>query len=405
MSVRVKSMVFDGGPKTLAQHSFMISLADNADDSGVGWPGDELLAQKSRLSVRQVIRVRAELEAEGWLAVVRRSRVVRDGRECYGNLYRMNLAKLEASAVAVRAAREAAREARRRRRDTVSGGFPEAVAKAGTCTERGDTVSPAAATCHGSEVDMTSECERHDMTLAEVLFSQRDTFDNRKEPSREPSSTPLPPASGGVALEGGEAGEGSGGEAAGEQALGTGAQAAGSVAAWGGTSSEAGELAEELREVNAMRARMRPPLPPLPWEEFARERLREGVCEAVGEPAGRVPGRGGSTAAERAGEIEAQAERVLGALGVAGDRRLAQAIGAALELECVRSGLTAEQAGALAIGNVRAFLGDRPLMRHGWGWKKFFAHGYWNRPEAWPYDPQAVRRMQQRRAAAVGAGR
>ena len=77
----------------------------------------------------------------------------------------------------------------------------------------------------------------------------------------------------------------------------------------------------------------------------------------------------------------------------------------ALDLECGKSKLTPEQAGELAIRNVRVFLADSGLMRHGWGWKKFFAHGYWNRPEAWPYDQQALRELRQRREAAIGSAR
>ncbi|GGA80847.1 hypothetical protein GCM10011507_35090 [Edaphobacter acidisoli] len=322
MSTRVMGMVFDGGPEDLGQHSVLLALADNADDAGVAWPGDELLARKSRLSVRQLIRVRAALEAEGWFTVARRRRVVRDGEQRYGNLYQLNLAKLRAAAETARKTREEECEKRARapkkRRDIVSRASVNYAAKIEACGNPHDTMSPRTSTeqndMTSEQIDVTSASKRHDMPPSEVLSNEEDIFRNRHLTIIEPNTTPIVPASGDAGV--------------------------------------------------------------------------------------RV-----SPAARKAAALLWQAHRVLRELNISDQRkqdRLVVAIGDALEMHCDRAKCTPEVAGDLAVTMVRRFISERSLMRHGWGWTRFFAEGFWAKPELWPYDRNALREISRGREASIG---
>jgi hypothetical protein len=187
MSVRVISMVFESGPQDLGQHSVMMALADNADDKGVAWPGDELLARKSRLSVRQVIRVRGALEAEGWLMVKRKAY----GPGMRGNLYQLNLAKL-----AARPDQDPV-PASKMRSDTMSLGSKKTLVNIDACAVPSDTVSLVNPQVTPERSQVTLTPIPGDMTLADVVLNQGDPFHNRHRTVIEPSLTPQPPASGG----------------------------------------------------------------------------------------------------------------------------------------------------------------------------------------------------------------
>ena len=73
MSIKAMNLVFSGGPSDAAEAFLMLAIADNADDKGRAFPGIALLAQKSRQSERNVMRVLRSLEIAGWLAVKRRA--------------------------------------------------------------------------------------------------------------------------------------------------------------------------------------------------------------------------------------------------------------------------------------------------------------------------------------------
>lgn len=189
MSVRVIAMVFEAGPEDLGQHSVMLAMADNADDYGVAWPGIDLLARKSRLSERQVTRVLAALEADGWLTIQRRVRGIR--RRC--SEYRLNLARLRSG---VSSAADGGPESRT---DTVSVGEEKRKAKKGTYTPRPDTVSVGEKE-DAKEVDeLTLEPSRTDITLVQVVQNQIDQLHNRQGTTINTNTTPLPPVPGGDA--------------------------------------------------------------------------------------------------------------------------------------------------------------------------------------------------------------
>lgn len=297
MGVKISAMVFASGPRVLAQHSVMIALADNADDFGIAWPGLELLADKSRMTIRNLSRVLDALERDGWL--VRRSRARGEHRR--GSVYELNMARLgaaEAKAADVpRATRAPApcngvpRETKRSTvnegdkrgtnegdkrgiagnlssLDTVSSHAADEGADAAACAPRLDILSGAAdevqsepVTGHPGQRDWTSSAPRLDIALADLVLGERDAKQNRQEPPLEPSFPPKPPRGGGIACSLDAAREGNGnGDSEGEDAAGVGLTA---------------EEFEELAEVNAIRARRTPPEPPWPAAEWARMRVQE----------------------------------------------------------------------------------------------------------------------------------
>lgn len=241
MSVRVLGMVFAAGPTDLAQHSVMMALADNADDFGRCYPGQALLAQKSRMSERNVRRVLDALECEGWL--VRKART--HGEHRRGTVYEMNLKRLGRHSDADAAAEVA--------RDTESGRTVRRAENAATSARRADTASGTPEAVHGDRTperrDRTMATPRPDMALADLLLHQADALQNRQEPSMEPSF-PLSPPEGGIACGLDASREGDG--LTEEQRL-------------------------ELAEVNAIRAGLGRPQPPLTAREFLEcERKRVG---------------------------------------------------------------------------------------------------------------------------------
>lgn len=268
MSVYVQSMVFEAGPQDLAQHSVMIALADNADDRGVAWPGDEHLAAKARMSVRNLIYVREALELAGWIAVKRRARVMREGRMQSGNLYQMNMLRLEAATAEARRLRQEARA--KKPRATVARGTAKQAANEATCKMPHATVAPEPATCNSEQSDMQNVPERHAMALDELVLNQGDAFYNRHRTTIEPSTPPLPPASGGSKRE--VCGDCEDGRC---------------VMNCGPCLPSTDDERAELADVNAMRARMKPPKPPLAWGEYAQG--RGSRASGVERPGGRRP--------------------------------------------------------------------------------------------------------------------
>ena len=327
MSVRVIAMVFEGGPEDLAQHSVMMALADNADDFGVAWPGHELLARKSRLSVRSVIRVLEALESGGWL--VKRKR--RAGEHRRGNVYELNLARLggrhgrqiggehgeanvqrvsgdvsETQSLVVQQSFGTESTVHpgegcpgRNRKDqqlksevsgvsmgcaaailpigdTVSRHAFEDAVNAGGCASLSDTVSRQqrlpAREVTSTPGEVTSTTPRSDTTLAELLLDQRDAVQNRQEPSREPSFPPTPPK---------------GGTSCGSGPLRGGIVCSGDASRESCPDAHGGLDAEqqaELDEVNAMRARHGWGRA-LTWEEYARAGLKP--IQGTERPGGR----------------------------------------------------------------------------------------------------------------------
>src|SRR6185312_1163031 len=82
--------------------------------------------------------------------------------------------------------------------------------------------------------------------------------------------------------------------------------------------------------------------------------------------------------------------------------RLERAIDDALTLFCSTEKCEATAAADLAIANVKAFIRDRPMLRHGWSWPNFFKGAYWRDSRTWPYDRAAENDLRMQSKASVG---
>lgn len=69
MSIEVMTKVWEYSAQKGSALLLMIAIADNANKAGECWPGMEYLAEKTRLSRRQVQRLLYKLEDEGELAI------------------------------------------------------------------------------------------------------------------------------------------------------------------------------------------------------------------------------------------------------------------------------------------------------------------------------------------------
>lgn len=67
MSVRVLTQVFEHSEAKLAGRLVLLALADSAHDDGITWIGQELIAEKARVSEQTVRRVLRELELGGMI--------------------------------------------------------------------------------------------------------------------------------------------------------------------------------------------------------------------------------------------------------------------------------------------------------------------------------------------------
>jgi len=94
--------VWDNGPSDATLTGVLLVLANSADDNGGNcFPGNALIAQRTRYSERTVIRAVVELERQGWIAVLQRrgGRPKRGARKHelaeYHTQYVINVAKLK----------------------------------------------------------------------------------------------------------------------------------------------------------------------------------------------------------------------------------------------------------------------------------------------------------------------
>lgn len=90
MSIHVLTMVWSKGPENLKERMVLLAIADHANDSGSAFPGIELIAQKTCMDKRSVLRWLEVLEANGWMTIDRKS----SGTGRKGNTYYLNLTKL-----------------------------------------------------------------------------------------------------------------------------------------------------------------------------------------------------------------------------------------------------------------------------------------------------------------------
>jgi hypothetical protein len=134
VSVQVSKLVWAYGPYARSVRMLLLAIAEHADDEGKAFPGLVLLAQETRQSERNVERLLAQMEREGWVRVERRSTAVQTqkGRwERRGNTYYVNLAKLRGVVPAGQGQRSAAGAPRTQ---------PQQMAGQGLCAVAGSVV-------------------------------------------------------------------------------------------------------------------------------------------------------------------------------------------------------------------------------------------------------------------------
>jgi hypothetical protein len=88
MSVKASFWAIEQRPRSRGHKLVLMLLADWADETGEAWPRQTTIAMKAMCSVRHVIDLVRELEADGHLRIIRTRR--RDGRQG-SNRYKLNI--------------------------------------------------------------------------------------------------------------------------------------------------------------------------------------------------------------------------------------------------------------------------------------------------------------------------
>jgi hypothetical protein len=152
VSVTVSKLVWAYGPKVRGPRMLLLAIAEYANDDGVAWPGQPVLAAAILQTRRTVQRLSDRLAREGWMEVLPRTAPVRmsDGRyEQRGTSYKINLAKLrgelptrqsERSAAGAASHRSGAVETARRDDKTVAPRRQNANAETTKSTLRDDKI-------------------------------------------------------------------------------------------------------------------------------------------------------------------------------------------------------------------------------------------------------------------------
>jgi len=68
LSIRAVEWAFRQQTGSAARKAVLVALADNADDNGVCWPGQEFVAAKTELTERTIRNAVKQLEADGFLS-------------------------------------------------------------------------------------------------------------------------------------------------------------------------------------------------------------------------------------------------------------------------------------------------------------------------------------------------
>lgn len=187
MSVKVMNLVFAAGPDDMAERFTLLTIADNADDSGFAFPGMPLIATKTCQSERNAIRIVNQLEVGGWIVVKRKSW----GKGNKGNSYQINVAKLAASHDTVSPEKS---------HDKVSSLPVKRAAKKATSKDSHDNTSPEISDDKSSNSQVTENKSQVTNTSFSDDKSCIAILSNHQEPSTEPSggiisATIAPPVS------------------------------------------------------------------------------------------------------------------------------------------------------------------------------------------------------------------
>jgi len=94
MSVKVMGLVWGAGPPAPADRLMLLAIADCADDTGLAWPGVDLLATKCCVGRRSAQRTIRRLEEDGWVTTTPGGGSRAGRRTGIPNRYRINLERL-----------------------------------------------------------------------------------------------------------------------------------------------------------------------------------------------------------------------------------------------------------------------------------------------------------------------
>lgn len=378
MSVAVMGAVLQNGPKQGSLRHALVAIADNADDFGFAYVSMETIAAKSCCDRRTAMRRVQALERDGWMRVERDVGAI-DGR-C--NVYFVNVARLGVTQHAkmrrsdMHARVEAWLKSNGRSRET--GDKMSPIARAALRADQGSKEGAKRADS-GDKMSPVATAVSRDIQVPTQVTKNTDSGDkmrvaiskNRCEPLRNRSTPPLPPVPGG------------------------------GWAAEDGTALVAGERVRIDGAVMVLGERVRMDAGAVMGPEFLEVSLREQ--EEF------LRARGVTEAAKLAGRLTHDTHRVMRAMGwVANPDRptaLERAIYDALELHCGKEKTTPAEAADLAIANAQAFVRERPAMRHGWSWQRFFREGHWRDARTWPYDTKALEQTRQDAKARIGLAR
>jgi hypothetical protein len=73
MSIKIMTRVWEQSKQGSSQLLLLLAIADNANDSGFAWPGQEYLAKKIRMNKKSIPRLAKKLQEAGELFVHNRA--------------------------------------------------------------------------------------------------------------------------------------------------------------------------------------------------------------------------------------------------------------------------------------------------------------------------------------------
>ena len=73
MSIKIMSRVWEKSKQGGSQLLLLLAIADNANDGGFAWPGQEYLADKIRMSAKSIPRLTKKLQEAGELFIHNRA--------------------------------------------------------------------------------------------------------------------------------------------------------------------------------------------------------------------------------------------------------------------------------------------------------------------------------------------
>ena len=326
MSIRITSRVWDCATGYAAGELLvLLALADFSDDDGLCWPSVPTIAEKSRLSTRQVYRVLDGLCRDGVV-----SKLGEGGGKGKTTQYRVHAEKFLS--------------ARRKQKNPSAVSLRDAIRRSnGGCAR--EQAKPGELVLGGEADDTPQKSEPLDGAASAKVGCEVDAVNPDKMSPFIDAGNPVEKH----ALDGAQ------------------------TVTWASLNGDMGvnPILKNRQEPSVKQTT--PPYPP----------LRGGVRAVPGCVSGALPNGGAATGAQ--GQPRAMTQRVMRECGFT-DTRLAPVIHAALALWVEIGPEGWEDAAFLATRNFREYSASAKYLRYTWGPRKFFQEGHWSNPQLWPYD-------------------